>query len=181
MSPTLLNLIPDSPIISMMIWALILIAGFTLIRQHAHKSIRGFCRILRNTLRLAAFSVMRAEKRLNARNREVLLAGGLDAIEREVEREFFRVEKVVERDLQGYPVLNRKLSEQIEQIDQDYSESEEVPPTPPVWVNAVEAVAKLATKGDSGMVGNTYRHPQDYRQTAEKSHGRILEEHQPST
>jgi hypothetical protein len=152
MSPTLVNLIPDSPVTSLLIWALILIIGFTLIRQHAHKSIRGFCRILRNGLRLAAFSVMRAEKRLNARNREVLLAGGLDAIEREVEREFFRVEKVVDRDLQGYPVLNRKLSEQIEKIDQDYSESKEVPPTPPVWVNAVEAVAKLATKGDSGMV-----------------------------
>ena len=152
MSPLILNLIPNNPVMSFLIWALILIVAFTLVRPHAHKSIRGFCRILRNGLRLASFSVTRAEQRLNARNREVLLASGLDAIEREVEREFFRVEKVVDRDLQGYPVLNRKLSEQIEKIDQDYSESKEVPPTPPVWVNAVEAVAKLSTKGDSGMV-----------------------------
>ncbi len=152
MSPELVNLIPDHQVISILTWILLVIVAFTLIRQHAHKSIRGFCRVMRNGLRLSACSVLRAEKRLAARNREVLLAGGMDAIEREVEREFFRVEKVVERDLQGYPALNRKLSEQIEKIDQDYAESTEVPPTPPVWINAVEAVTKLATKGENGMV-----------------------------
>ncbi|MFN2368529.1 MAG: hypothetical protein ABR605_06195 [Desulfurivibrionaceae bacterium] len=98
--------------------------------------------------------MMRAEQRITARNREVLLAGGMDAVEREVEREFHRVEKVVERDLQAYPAMNRKLSEEIEKIDYSYSESEEVPPTPPVWVNAVEAVAKLSAKGDNGMVAD---------------------------
>ena len=154
MTSLIFNIVPSNPVLSVVVFALIVIAVFVVIRRHAHKSIRGFCRVIRNSLRLAAFSVLRAEQRLSTRNREVLLASGMEAVEREVERAFERVEKVVEKDLQGYPGLNRKLSEEIEKIDQSYSESEEVPPTPPVWVNAVDAVAKLAVKGDSGMVAD---------------------------
>jgi len=153
-SSPIFNIVPDNQFLSILILASVLVVVFTVIRRHAHKSIRGFCRIIRNSLRLASFSVRQAEQRLAARNREVLLAGGMDAVEREVEREFHRVEKVVERDLQAYPAMNRKLSEDIEKIDHSYSESEEVPPTPPVWVDAVEAVAKLTAKGDSGMVAD---------------------------
>jgi hypothetical protein len=151
-SSSIFNIVPNNPILSVAIVVLGVVIVATVIRSHAHKSIRGFCRVIHNGLRLLAFSFMKAEKRLATRNREVLLAGGLDAVEREVEREFQRIEKVVERDLQAYPTMNRKLSEEIEKIDQSFSESEEVPPTPPVWVDAVEAVSKLASKGDSGMV-----------------------------
>ncbi len=123
-------------------------------REPAHTSIRSFCRVIRNGLRLTSFSVLRAEKRLITRNREVLLAEGLLKIERDIEREFHRVDRVIERDMQGYPSLHRKLSEEITRIDQDYTDSTEVPPTPPVWVNAVEAVAGLAQKnGSETMVG----------------------------
>ena len=152
MSLPIFDIVPNNPVLSIAILVLGVVLIATLIRGHAHKTIRGFCRVIRNGLRLLSFSFMKAEKRLAVRNREVLLAGGMDAVEREVEREFQRIEKVVERDLQGYPALNRKLSEEIEKIDQSFSESEEVPPTPPVWVDAVEAVSKLASKGDSGMV-----------------------------
>ncbi|MEN8142706.1 MAG: hypothetical protein ABFQ82_03800 [Thermodesulfobacteriota bacterium] len=152
MDSPIFNIVPNNPVLSIAILVLIVVIAATVIRRHAHKTIRGFCRVIRNGLRLLSFSFMKAEKRLAVRNREVLLVGGLDAVEREVEREFQRIETVVERDLQGYPALNRKLSEEIEKIDQSFSESEEVPPTPPVWVDAVEAVSKLASKGDSGMV-----------------------------
>lgn len=134
---------------------LAIIVIFYFAREPAHASIRSFCRVIRNGLRLSAFSVMRAEKRIIARNREVLLANGLIKVQKDIEREFDRVNKVVERDMQGYPALHRKLSEVITRIDQDYSASTEVPPTPPVWVNAVEAVAGLAEKnGSDNMVGS---------------------------
>ena len=115
---------------------------------------------MRNAMRLASRSVLMAEKRLSSRNREVLLAGGMEAVEREVEREFHRVGIVVDRDLQGYPSLNRKLSEQITKIDEDYLQSDEVPPTPPIWINAVEAVAKIPDKGNqmvSEILGDIHK------------------------
>ncbi len=178
MSSSILNIVPNNPILSVTIVVLGTVIVATTIRSHAHKSIRGFCRVIRNGLRLTAFSFMKAEKRLSDRNREVLLAGGMDAIEREVEREFQRVEKVVERDLQGYPALNRKLSEEIEKIDQSYSESEEVPPTPPVWVDAVEAVSKLASKGDSGMVAEILK---DIHTTIVKQQKKAMDAYWKST
>ncbi len=139
-------------VLALSILAVIVLLYFA--REPAHTSIRSFCRVIRNGLRLASFSVLRAEKRLVERNKEVLLAEGLTSIERDIEREFHRVDKVVDRDMQGYPSLHRKLSEEITKIDQDYTESTEVPPTPPVWVNAVEAVAGLAQKsGSDNMVG----------------------------
>jgi len=73
-------------------------------------------------------------------------------LKREIEREFQRVGVLVERDLQGYPAMNRKLSEQIARIDQDYHESSEIPPAPPVWIKAVEAVATIKDKEGGKVV-----------------------------
>ncbi len=150
--PNPLFIFPDKPFLSIIILAALAVAGLYLARRQAHESIRAFCRVVRNSMRIAAKSVMRGEAQLRERNREVLLAEGMELVEREVEREFQRVALVIERDLQGYPALNRKLSEQIAHIDQDYQDSSEVPPTPPVWINAVEAVAKIQDKGGR-MVG----------------------------
>lgn len=148
---------------------------FYFAREPAHSSIRSFCRVIRNGLRIASFSVARAEKRLATRNKEVLLAEGLINVERDIEREFNRVDKVVERDMQGYPSLHRKLSEEITRIDQDYTESTEVPPTPPVWVNAVEAVAGLAQKnGNDNMVGDILK---DVHNTIIKQQKKAMEDY----
>ena len=178
MSSSIFNIVPNNPVMSIAILVLVVVIIATVIRQHAHKSIRGFCRVIRNNLRMAAFSIMKGEQRLAARNKEVLLAGGMDAIEREVEREFDRVEQVVERDLQAYPSLNRKLSEEIEKIDQSYIDSEEVPPTPPVWVDAVEAVAKLADKGESSMVADILK---DIHNTIVKQQKKAMDAYWKST
>ena len=177
-SSIFLNIIPDNQALSVIIWLFIAMTLFYFARIPAHQSIRGIFRVLKNFLRLASFSVLRAEGRVAARNREVLLAEGLESVNREMEREFHRVGLVVERDLQGYPVLNRKLSEHIEKIDQDYSESTEVPPTPPVWVNAVDSVAKLSAKSGDGMVGQILS---DIHKTIEKQQKIAMSDYWKST
>lgn len=151
-SSIFLNIVPGRPGLSLFCVFFILATLLYFARTPAHQSIRSFFRVMKNFMRLSACSVLRAEKRLAGRNQEVLKAEGLENINRELDREFHRVGLVVERDLQGYPVLNRKLSEQIEKIDQDYSDSNEVPPTPPVWINAVDAIAKLSKESGEGMV-----------------------------
>lgn len=164
------------------VFVLTILAAIVLLyfaREPAHNSIRSFCRVIRNALRLFSFSVLRAEKRLIIRNREVLLAEGLTKIERDIEREFHRVDKVINRDMQGYPSLHRKLSEEITRIDQDYTESTEVPPTPPVWVNAVEAMAGLVQKsGSDNMVGSILK---DVHSTIVKQQKKAMEAYWKST
>jgi len=104
---------------------------------------------MHNALRIAARSVQLAVSRLETRNKEVLLAAGREAKEKLIEREFDRVNSVVKRDLQGYPALHRNLADLVTKIDEDYRESTEVPPSPPAWVDAVEAVSKIPPTGDT--------------------------------
>jgi len=141
------NLIEGQPELSILIWVCILIIVMYIARQPAHQMILLLTRSLRNALRLMAQSVMIAEKQLKTRNREVLLSQGQEHAERFIEREFQRVEILVNRDLSGYPSLQRDLKEQITRIDEDYVQSGEVPPKPPEWLKAVEAVANIPDNG----------------------------------
>lgn len=122
-------------------------------RQPAHRAIISFSKVIHNAMRLSAKSIMAVESRLSKRNREVLLEAGREAKERMIEREFERIDATVRRDLSEYPAMHRLLSEEITAIEEDYQASIETPPEPPGWVKAVDAVAKIPSKGDP-MVGN---------------------------
>jgi hypothetical protein len=178
MSFTDILMITDNPAVSGVIWFVILTIVFYIARIHVHRAIISLSRVLHNAMRISAHSVMLAEKKLIQRNTEVLLAQGREASERIVEREFERVDATVRRDLAEYPALHRHLSEEITKIDEDYNESIEVPPTPPGWVKAVEAVAKIpSTKGDP-MVGNVL---EDIHQSLKKANIKATEEYRKSS
>ena len=171
-------MITDSPVISGVIWFVILTIVFYLARNHAHRAIISISRILHNAMRVSAHSVMLAEKKMIQRNTEVLLAQGREASERMVEREFERVDATVRRDLAEYPALHRHLSEEITKIDEDYNQSIEVPPSPPGWVKAVAAVANIpSTKGDP-MVGNVL---EDIHQSLLKANIKATEEYRKAS
>ena len=143
----------DNPGISVVIWTLITITMLYTARKLAHELILSVGRLFYSSMRLTARSVLLAEKRLAARNREVLLAAGEESSERIIEREFQRVNSTVARDLSGYPTLQLEIKEQIKKIDTDYTASTDVPPDPPGWTKAVEAVANIPSSGDT-MVAN---------------------------
>jgi len=50
--------------------------------------------------------------------------------------------------------LHRSLSESIDRIEQDHKDAVDVPPDPPGWVNAVEAVANIDSKEGRVGIGN---------------------------
>ncbi len=159
------------------IWFLLLAGVLYFARQPAHSSIRSFVRILHNALRLASNSILGAEQKLQARNREVLLAVGREAAERMIEREFERVEAMVKKDLAEYPALQRRVSEEITRIAEDYEKSTNVPPDPPGWSKAVESVAAIPAKGDP-MVGQIL---QDIQTSLIKAQGKAIEEYRKSS
>jgi len=173
-------MIVPSMFLSGLIWFIIVLAILYFARIPAHKSITAFCRVLQNTFRLSAHSVQKAEVRLLQRNREVLLAQGREAAERIIEREFDRMDVTVRKDLAEYPSLQRHLNEKITQIDDDYKESTEVPPEPPGWVKAVDAVAKIQTKDPmvaniledihNSMVKANTQATEEYRKASHKRH-----------
>lgn len=146
-------------------------------RTPAHHAILALSRIFYSSMRLFSRSVVLTEKKLQERNREVLLAAGMENIEKEIEREFHRVNTVVQRDLQGYPALHRSMSDLITRIDEDYRESTESPPSPPGWLDAIEAVAKIPSSGES-LVGNMLK---EIHKTLQKHQKETMEEYRKAS
>ena len=173
----LLNLWSDSTTLSVLIWLVIVIALLYLARTPAHEALLSLGRVVHRAMRTAASSVMKAEKHAQQRNREVLLAMAEENQRRFIEREFHRVNAIVSRDLSGYPALHRHLSDQIAHIDEDYRQSTEVPPSPPAWLDAVEAVAKIPSNGDP-TVGRIL---EDIHGTLEKASRDAIEEYRAAS
>jgi hypothetical protein len=131
------------PALSAAILLLLLMAALYFARGTAHQLLLAAAAALSRGLRVAAHSVIHAQQRLAARNREVLLAAGRESKERLVEREFTRVADTVRKDLAGYPDMHRRLSEAIQRIEEDQEKAAEVPPEAPGWAQAVKVVANL--------------------------------------
>jgi hypothetical protein len=148
------------PAISAMLLLALTIAVLYLARSTAHQAIHAISSALHGALRLGATAVSQAETRLAKRNREVLLAAGREAKERAIEKEFERINDTVHKDLANYPTLNRGLNDVIRRIEEDHQATIEVPPDPPVWVKAVEAVAKIDARqgiGAGNVLGDIHK------------------------
>lgn len=145
-------------------------------RESAHKAIRSLSRVLRNGFRLSAKALQPLEHLVTLRNREVLLSAGREAKEREIEREFERVEDSVRKELSDTPALYRKVQEEITQLEDDYKKSTDVPPSPPGWVDAVDAVAKIPAKGDPVVFDIL----EDIHESLIKAHDKTIDEYRQS-
>jgi hypothetical protein len=146
--------ITHSAFLSIVIWIALILLALFLARKPFHRAIEALSRIFYNAMRLAAQSVILAERRLILRNREVLIAAGLERTERIVERQFDRISAAVARDLDSYPHLHRQLAELATRLDEDYQRNAEVPPELPNWLPIIESIAKIEHRGDS-LVANT--------------------------
>ncbi len=145
--------ITSNTFLSMMIWIVLLLSALYFARKPFHRAMSSLSRIIHNAMRLTAASVMSAEKKLVQRNREVLMAAGLESSERLVEREFERINAAVVRDLEGYPHLQRQISELTTRLDEDYNQSADAQPELPNWIPIIESIANIKHSGDS-MVAN---------------------------
>lgn len=139
-----------------------------LARTYAHQAISGLTRTIAAVLRLAAKSCETTRRQLKARNREVLLAQGEAQVSRELEREFFEVSRFVQRDLGGYPQLQRQIQEEITLIHDDYQASGQVPSALPEWVEAVESVAKIKSSDSASALNSKIL--EQIHQSAEQQH-----------
>jgi hypothetical protein len=142
------------PVASALLWIILIVSALYLARGTAHKAIHATAKAFHRGFRTASKAVARSQGNLAARNRDVLLAAGREAKERVIEREFDRINDTVRKDLANYGELHRALDESISRIEDDHQESINVPPDPPGWVKAVEAIAKIDEREGRFGVGN---------------------------
>jgi hypothetical protein len=164
---------PDRPLPSLLLLLVIAMPFMYVARDPVHALIRRLARAVANPLKLGSRWLSDTAMRLRARNREVLFAHGSREVKLAIEREFERVTTLVQRDLEGYPALQRKLMDEITRIEEDYKRSGEVPPPPPEWVKAIEAIAKIKSSGD----GVVERILGDIRESIEDIYQKVIAEY----
>jgi len=104
--------------------------------------------MLHTSLRLWARSISQLTSRLKQRNKEVLLAAGEAEIQTKIEREFNRINAIVQRDLSQYPAIHREIKTAIETVESDYQNCAESAPPPPAWGDVVATITALPSNGD---------------------------------
>jgi len=136
-------IVPGNAALSALILFLVAMPFLYAARRPVHEFVRALGHLAHAPLRLLSRSLFVAAQSMRYRNREVLLAHGREETEQHIAREFERVAGLVKRDLEGYPALQQRLLAEITRVEDDYKKCGEVPPPPPEWVEAVEAVAKV--------------------------------------
>ncbi len=173
MENSIFQAIASIPAIYAILLGILILAAMYLARKPFHRTMSSFGRIIYNAMRLAASSVKLADKRLQIRNREVLMIAGLELAERKVEREFDRISGVIEKDLEGYPQIQRKVSEDLLKLEEDYEKCAEIPQALPDWVKVIDAIANIKPSGDR-MVVNML---EEIHQTLDEQHKAAAERH----
>lgn len=167
---------PDSPLLSMVVLAVVGLLFLYAARRPIHDAIMAITRAVAQALRVAALTLARSAQELRARNKLVLLAHAREEVTQAIDREFQRVTALVQRDLQGYPALQRKLLEDITRLEEDYRKCSEVPPPPPEWVKAVEVLGKIRESGD-GLVQKLL---EEIANSVDKIYASVVEEYRRS-
>ena len=168
---TILFNITPVPFLSVLVWIFLCIAAMYFARRPFHDSMGSLGRIIYNAMRVAAASVKMTQHRLEVRNREVLLAAGMEHAERRTEREFERITATVERNLKDYPQLQRQLRENLLNLEDDYQKTSEIPQGLSDWVKVIDAIAAIKPSGDP-MVANIL---EDIHNTVKEQHKTALE------
>ena len=145
-------IVPGNPGLSALILFVIAMPFLYAARKPVHELVRAVGHLAGGPLRLASKWLLAVAKEMRERNRQVLLAHGREETEQHIAREFERIGALVRRDLEGYPALQRRLLDEITRVEEDYKKCGEVPPPPPEWVEAVDAVAKV--KNGNELVQN---------------------------
>ena len=117
-------------------------------RKPMHGVIHSVCTLVSQSTRFIARWLFLAADNLRLRNQSVLLAQGQDNESVVIDREFERVGNIIRKDMQEFPVLQRKMMEEATRIEDDYRKCGTVPPPPPEWVSALESVAQIKSGGD---------------------------------
>lgn len=159
------------PLLSAAIWTIAALLTLYLARKYFHQSIRALARLVRNALRIASVSVRSAQKRLERRNREVLVENGRQSAKRRLGKELYHINAAVEKNLKTYAALHHQVSEVITRIEEDHRSSMDVPPALPNWVPVIEAIAGIDHPGDT-MVSHTLA---DIHGTLERQHSTAIE------
>lgn len=170
----LLTLWSDRAAISASIWLVLIITVLYLGRQQTHQVINASFRAIVSTLKLWSYTLRSVEANLRFRNKQVLLAIGEAEAKKKIEREFTRVNSIVQRDLSHYPALHRQIKEVIDKVESDYQDTADSVPLPPVWGEVLSTITALSGNGDPTVTTVL----NNIKQSIDEAHQKTMQEYQ---
>lgn len=171
----LITFVVLNPGTTILLSVVVLLLLMYFLRQQAHACITYLSKIIHSQLRLAAKTCSGAAHRIRLRNHEVVNALARELMERHLEREFMRVESLVEKDLASYQTLAASINQQINQVNEDYEASAHLPPAAPEWIDAVDAIAALEKNQANNEV--MAKILSDVHDTVKQHHKDVMREH----
>jgi len=136
-------IVPGNAALSVLVLFAVAMPFLYAARKPVHELVHALAHLIGVPLKLVSLWLKAAARDMRERNRQVLLAQGREEAEQHLARDFERVAVLVRRDLEGYPALQRRLLDEITRVEEDYKKCGELPPPPPEWVEAVDAIAKV--------------------------------------
>src|SRR5258708_2853897 len=168
-------IVPGNAALSALILFVIAMPFLYARRKPVHELVRSVGHLATGPLRLVSRWLLAVAREMRERNRQVLLAHGREETAQHIAREFERVAVLVRRDLEGYPALQRRLLDEITRVEEDYKKCGEVPPPPPEWVEAVDAISKV--KSGNELVQRVL---EEINRSITQIHGKVLAEYRAS-
>jgi len=166
---------PDSVALSILVLVVLVMLFLYAARKPMHGMIHSVCNLVTQSTRFISRWLFLSADNLRLRNQAVLLAHSRESAASMIDREFERVGNIIRKDMQEFPVLQRKLMEEVTRIDDDYRRCGEVPPPPPEWVDALESVAQLKAGGDIPR-----KLLEDINKSIQKIHDKTISEYRRS-
>ncbi|GAB4509600.1 MAG: hypothetical protein Tsb0026_10140 [Sulfuricaulis sp.] len=168
---------PENPLLSLLVLFIAVVPILYGARPAMHNLLQAMFRSISNPLRLMSHWLFKTADTLRERNKLVLLSRGREEVAHSVNKEFDRVTALVERDLHGYPALQRKLMDEITRIEEEFQKCGEVPPPPPEWTKAVAAIAKIKPSSD----GLVERILEDISNSIDEIYEKVIAEYRESS
>lgn len=135
-------------ILSVLPWLLILMGLAYAARPWSHRLIHQGTRTLTLLLRHGARAVRQARDRLRRAHLRYLRGVELRRLEGRFDRAYRGIHLRVNRDLGGFPALERRILQQIETLERDYHSARDQVPEEPAWVRTANALAAAPPKAD---------------------------------
>lgn len=137
--------------LSAAIWVLVILIMLYLARSPFHRALKAAGNIIYRAMRTLAAATVSMDNKLAERNRRVLIAVGRVHTRRLLIREFKRIHSMVVKNVEGYPKIQRRLSEIIARLESDYADSADAPPNLPEWLPVIKTIAEIDHREDTLM------------------------------
>ena len=180
---------PEKVALSILVLGTLVLLFLYAARTPMHEMIHSVCNLVAQSTRFLSRWFFLSAENLRLRNQAVLLAHSQGSLAAQIDREFVRVENLIQKDMHEFPSLQRKFMEEVTRIEEDYRKCGEVPAPPPEWVEALDSITHIKSGNEIPRklmedINKSIQKMHDktvgeYRRSYEERH-KILKKMQPS-